>query len=93
MTNYTHGGGIVPAADDPCALLPQLRAAFYALLAGQARAEVRNGDQWLKFQKADTDTLRHEVRRLELMCGECVRGGRAVRVGPRFPRFSRPYRY
>ena len=92
MTNYTPGGGIVPAVDDPCALLPQLRAALYQLLAGQARAEVRNAAMWLKFQRADTDTLRHEVRRLELMCGECGHGGRAVRVGPHFARFTRSYR-
>lgn len=98
MTDYPNGGPpMTPAVADPCALLPQLRAAYYQLMAGQARAEIRNGDQWLKFQRADADALRHEIRRLEIICGDCGHGGRAVRVGPRFPRWLRqfrpPYRY
>jgi len=95
MTEGTTSGGLVPAVDNPCAFLPQLRAAYYQLMAGQARAEIRNGDQWLKFQRADADALRHEVRRLELICGANGHGGRAVRVGPRFPHrpFGPPYRY
>jgi hypothetical protein len=98
MTDYTPGGGgMVPAVENPCAFLTQLRAAYYQLRAGQARAEVRNGDQWLRFQRADTDALRHEVRRLEMICGASGHGGRAVRVGPRFPhllrQFGPPFRY
>lgn len=95
MTERISGGGSFPAADSPCTFLPQLRAAHYQLLAGRARAEVRNGDQWLKFQRADADALRHEIRRLELICGASGHGGRAVRVGPRFPHrpFGSPLRY
>lgn len=68
----------MPAVDNPCAMLPQLRAAFYQLAAGQARAVVRNGDQWIEFQKGDAKTLQHEVRRLEVICGDSRHG--AVRV-------------
>lgn len=69
MSNCNGSGGPAPAVDNPCALLPQLRAAFYQLMAGQARAVVRNGDQWLEFHKGDVKTLQHEVRRLENICG------------------------
>jgi len=54
-------------------------------MAGQARAEVRNGDQWLQFQRADTKALQHEVRRLEMICGAGANRGRAIRVGPYIP--------
>lgn len=69
MNNCNGSGGPAPAVDNPCATLPQLRAALYQLLAGQARAVVRNGDQWLEFQKGDAKALQHEVRRLEIICG------------------------
>lgn len=94
MNDCTHGGA-TPAVDDPCAFLPQLRAALYQLLAGQARAQVRNGEQWLTFHRSDAVALRQEVRRLEVICGA---GGqaRAVRVGPHFPNWRRvgpPFHY
>src|SRR6266478_9255718 len=85
MTNTCTPGGAPPTVDDPCALLPALRAAMYALMAGQARFEVRNGDQWLSFQKGDAAALQHEVRRLELICGRDANQGRAIRVGPYTP--------
>ncbi|WP_407194294.1 hypothetical protein [Bradyrhizobium sp. STM 3566] len=95
MTDCTPRGGILPAVDNPCAFLPQLRAALYQLLAGQARAQVRNGDQWLTFHRADVKTLQHEVRRLETICESGMNVGRAVRVGPYVPaRWPyRPFRY
>ena len=74
-----------PAVDDPCAMLPQLRAAMYALLAGQARAQVRNGDQWLTWHQGNVKELKSEVRRLEIICGANSNVGRAVRVGPCYP--------
>lgn len=77
MTNCNRSGGPTPAVTDPCALLPQLRAAFYQLMAGQARAVVRNGDQWLEYQKGDAKTLQHEVRRLEAICGGRIGAVRA----------------
>lgn len=94
MNDCNHGGA-VPAVDDPCAFLPQLRAALYQLLAGQARAQVRNGEQWLTWHRADVKTLQHEVRRLETICGANAHAGRAVRVGPYFPINAphRRYRY
>lgn len=78
MMNCTPGG-VVPAVDDPCAMLPQLRAALFQLMSGQTRAEVRNGEQWMTWQRGDAKTLQREVRRLELICSDC--GPRAVRVG------------
>lgn len=73
--------GIVPVVDDPCAVLGALRAAYFQLVSGQARATVRNGDQWLEFHRGDAKVLQHEIRRLELICGSGNQG-RAVRVGP-----------
>lgn len=90
MNNCTPSG-TPPTVDDPCAYLGMLRAALYQLMAGQARAEVRNGDQWLKFQRADTARLQHEVRRLELICDPNATRGRAIRVGPYIP-VNAPYR-
>ena len=84
MNNCNPGGG-VPAVDDPCALLSQLRAALYQLLAGQARAEVRNGDQVLRWHRADVKALQHEVHRLERICGPGANAGNAIRVGPYIP--------
>jgi hypothetical protein len=90
MNNCTPNG-VAPTVDDPCAWLGQLRAALYALLAGQAKYEVRNGDQWLTYQRADTARLQHEVRRLELICDPNANHGRAIRVGPYIP-VNAPYR-
>jgi hypothetical protein len=89
MNNCTPAG-VAPAVDDPCAFLSQLRAALYQLLAGQARAQVRNGDQWLTYHRADVKALQHEVRRLETICGPGANAGRAIRVGPYAP-FNAPY--
>lgn len=72
---------VSPAVDNPCALLPQLRAALYQLMAGQQRSEVRNGDQWLVWHQGNVAELRKEVRRLEMICGANAFQPRAVRVG------------
>jgi hypothetical protein len=85
VTNNCTPSGPVPTVDDPCAMVGALRAALYQLMAGQARAEVRNGDQWIRFQRADTKTLQHEVRRLEMICAQGANQGRAIRVGPYIP--------
>lgn len=53
---------------DPCALLPQLRAAYYALLAGEQTARVRDGDRWQDFHRGEAQLLRDEIRRLEYLC-------------------------
>ncbi len=84
MNNCTPTG-VAPVVDNPCEWLGQLRAALYALLAGQAKYEVRNGDQWLTYQRADTKALQHEVRRLELICDPNANRGRALRMGPYVP--------
>lgn len=91
MTNCTSGRGVVPTVDNPCAMLSALRAAYYQLLAGQAKAVVRNGDQWLEFQHGDAKTLQREIRRLEIICESGNNVGRAVRVGPYVPT-NAPYR-
>jgi hypothetical protein len=70
-----------PAVDNPCAYLPRLRGAMYELMAGQARAQVRNGEQWSTWHRADLKALQHEVRRLEIICETGINVGRAVRVG------------
>jgi hypothetical protein len=93
MTNNCTPAGVVPVVDDPCAMLGALRAALYALMAGQARFEIRNGDQWLSFQRGDAQRLQHEVRRLEMICTQGPKG-RAVRVGPIHPHYNnRPRRF
>jgi hypothetical protein len=74
-------------------MLSALRAAYYQLLAGQARAQVRNGDQWLTWHRSDVKTLQHEIRRLETICEAGVNVGRAVRVGPYVPMGGHRYRY
>lgn len=87
--------GASPAIDNPCALLPQMRAALYRLMAGQARSQIRHADQWLTFHQGNVKELRMEIRRLELLCGPNANAGRAVRVGPYVP-FHVPrgrYRY
>jgi hypothetical protein len=89
VTSNCNPGGVTPVVDDPCAFLSQLRAALYQLLAGQARAQVRNGDQWLTWHRADVKALQHEVRRLETICG-AGNAGRAIRVGPYVP-VNAPY--
>lgn len=73
--------GVAPAIDDPCAMLPQLRAVLYQLMAGQARAEVRDGDRWMTWHQGNVKELRAEVRRLEMLCGASSNASRAIRVG------------
>lgn len=93
MTDCTPSGGNVLVVDNPCAMLSALRAAYYQLLAGQARAQVRNGDQWLTWQRSDAKTLEREIRRLEIICETGVNVGRAVRVGPYIPMRTPRFRY
>jgi hypothetical protein len=80
MNNCTPNGSI-PVVDNPCAMLPALRAAYFQLAAGQARAQVRNGEMWMTWQRGDAKTLEREIKRLELMCGPNRFRPRAVRVG------------
>lgn len=85
MTNACTPSGIVPTVDNPCEMLGALRAALYQLMAGQAKAVVRNNDQWIEFQRGDAALLKQEVRRLEIICGAGGGRARAARaVGP-FP--------
>ncbi|QDM28396.1 hypothetical protein FNL56_21485 [Tardiphaga sp. vice304] len=76
-----------PNIDNPCAYLGQLRAALYTLMAGQARAEIRFGDQTLRYHQTNVAELRLEVQRLEHMCngdGTVNNRGRAMGT-PRRP--------
>jgi len=84
MNNCTPTGA-PPTVDDPCAYLGMLRAALYQLMSGQAKAEVRNDTQWLKWHRSDVKALQHEVRRLELICDPNANRGRALRMGPYIP--------
>lgn len=80
MTNNCTPPGVVPVVDDPCSMLGALRAALYQLMAGQAKAVVRNNDQWIEFQRGDAVELKAEVRRLEIICGPGGGRARAARV-------------
>lgn len=76
--------GQQPAIEEhPCAILPQLRAAYYSLLAGKQTQQVRDGERWQTWHAGNAKELKAEIRRLELMC-ESPRK-RAVRAGPYVP--------
>lgn len=59
---------------DPCAVLPRIRDAYYALLEGR-RPEVIEFDagngvrRKVQYGKADIASLRAELSRLETVCG------------------------
>lgn len=53
---------------DPCAMLPKLRAAYYALLAGAQSQEVRHGDMWQRWHKGEAKLLKQEIDRLSTIC-------------------------
>jgi hypothetical protein len=74
---------VTPEVTNPCEYLPKLRAAMYALMAGQAKYEIRLGDNWASYQRGDAQALQVEVRRLELLC-EQGHHGRAIQVGAPF---------
>lgn len=74
-----------PVVDNPCEWLGKLRGAMYQLLSGQVRAEAKNGERVLSFQRGDAKALQHEIRRLEIICDPSARHGRAIRVGPYVP--------
>jgi hypothetical protein len=74
-----------PAVDNPCAYLPQLRAALYQLMTGSTTSEVRDGDRWQKFHQGNVQELRVEIRKLEQICnadGTPNNRPRAERAGP-----------
>jgi hypothetical protein len=74
-----------PSIDNPCAYLPQLRAALYQLMTGAKSSEVRDGDRWMKFHNGNVAELRSEIRKLEQICtadGQVSNAPRAVRAGP-----------
>ncbi|MCW2284905.1 hypothetical protein M2323_002741 [Rhodoblastus acidophilus] len=72
------------AIDNPCAYLPQLRAALYALLSGAQSQQIRDGDRWRSTQNGNAKELRAEIRKLEIMCDPRLQR-RAVRAGPYVP--------
>lgn len=73
---------------DPCAVLPRIREAYYALLEGR-RPEVIEFDagngvrRKVQYGKADLASLRGELSRLETYCGRRGGSGRryALRAG------------
>ena len=71
---------------DPCAVLPRIREAYYALLEGR-RAEVIEFDagngvrRKVQYGKTDLVSLRAEMSRLEAFCGRT--GGLRRRYGLR----------
>lgn len=61
-----------------CQIIPELRAAYYGLLAGRTANLVKFGERETTYHKTDIKLLRDELRRLEVMCGAggMGRGGR-----------------
>ncbi len=61
---------------DPCGAVQQLRAVYYNLIAGQAKAEISfragpNGvERRVTFAKADVPKLEREIARLEDLCAQ-----------------------
>ncbi|MGJ0426764.1 hypothetical protein [Methylocystis sp.] len=68
---------------DPCAMLPKLRAAYYALLAGAQSQEVRHGDMWQRWHKGEAKLLKQELDRLTAMCPQS-QGGSGGRYATTF---------
>lgn len=71
---------------DPCAVLPRIREAYYALLEGRRPEAIEfdagNGvRRKVQYGKADLGGLRAELSRLEAVCGR--RGGVRSRFGLR----------
>lgn len=79
-----------PEEANPCLLLPQLRTALYALMAGDRRAKVMfgHGQRETVYHPGDVKQLRAEIRRLEILCDPALAHGRAVRAGPVEPNGS-----
>ncbi len=101
-TPATPGGN--GSIDNPCAMLPQLRAAYYALIGGQQTAEIRDNNRILRFHAGNRAELKAEIRKLEALCpagpGNPLKPQLgAVRAGPFtdqpgvHPGFSNPRRY
>ncbi len=71
---------------DPCAMLPRIREAYYALLEGR-RAELVEFDagngvrRRVQYGQSDLPGLRAELNRLEELCAS--RSGRRRRFGLR----------
>ena len=76
---------MIARVDDPCAVLPELRAAYYSLLTGGQTAQTRDSDRWLTKHRGDPRVLREEIARLEIQCDPILSRARAVRVGPYVP--------
>lgn len=60
---------------DMCAMIPELRAAYFGLLAGRTAIDIRFNERQTTFHKTDLHLLRDELRRLEVMCGVGGMGG------------------
>jgi len=79
------------AEGQECSVLPSLRAAYYALLAGNQTAQVRDGDRWQTFARGDATIMQQEIRRLERLC--TGRRPYAIRAGGYSPRGGYPGGY
>ena len=73
---------------NPCIAVTQIRAAIFALASGQAVAEVREKESWLKFMSgggASISALRRLLYEAQTACDEGAgNGGRTIRMGPVF---------
>lgn len=63
---------------DPCALLGQLRAAYYILLAGEQTASISFGSRQMTYRSTDAATLRVEIDRLEQICPQSEQNPRPM---------------
>jgi hypothetical protein len=77
------------AIDNPCAYLPQMRAALYSLMTGNQTQQIRDNDRWRTTHNGNVKELKMEIRKLEIMCDPNMRR-RAMRAGPYVPAGSVP---
>ncbi|MGJ0534280.1 hypothetical protein [Methylocystis sp.] len=55
-------------------MLPRLRAAYYALLAGAQSQEVRHGEHWQRWHRGEAKMLKQEIDRLSAICPQSQGG-------------------
>lgn len=75
--------GILDGIDvsNPCLVWPRLQEAYYRLLAGDAEASARFGEDEVEFHRGDAAKLKAEITRLQVECNR--RNGKRSRFAMR----------
>lgn len=84
----------------PCDMLPEMRQAYYRLIAGNSRQTIRYMDRMATYHAGDAALLKAEIHKLEILCnphaarnlGRSVQAGRNVGHGGRYG-YGGPYGY